>query len=44
MEIFLGFVIIAILLDIEEKLRKMQVKEKSNCLDLSNYFFFSIDY
>lgn len=37
MEIFLGFVIIAILLDIEEKLRKMQVKEKSNCLDLSNY-------
>lgn len=37
MEIFLLFVILAILIDVEEKLRKMQVKEKSNHLDLSNY-------
>ena len=37
MEIVLLFAILAILIDVEEKLRKMQVKEKSNHLDLSNY-------
>lgn len=37
MEVFLMFVILVILIDVEEKLRKMQVKEKSNHLDLSNY-------
>lgn len=37
METVLLFAILAILIDVEEKLRKMQVKEKSNRLDLSNY-------
>lgn len=37
MGIFLMFVILAILIDVEEKLRKMQVKENSNRLDLRNY-------
>lgn len=31
------FVILAILIDVEEKLRKMQAKERSTRLDLSNY-------
>lgn len=37
METVLLFAILAILIDVEEKLRKMQVKEKSKHLDLSNY-------
>lgn len=37
MEIFLGFVIIIILFDIEEKLKKLQAKVKQNHLDIGNY-------
>lgn len=37
MEIFLGLVIIIILIDIEEKLKKLQVKEKQNHLDIGTY-------
>lgn len=37
MEIFLGFVIIFILIDIEEKLKKLQKKENNKHLDLSEY-------
>lgn len=37
MEIVLCFIIIALLLDVDEKLRKMQMKEKSHRIDLSDY-------
>lgn len=37
MEIVLCFIIIALLLDVDEKLRKMQTKEKSHRIDLSDY-------
>lgn len=37
MEIFLGFVIIIILFDIEEKLKNLQAKEKYNHLDIGDY-------
>lgn len=37
MEIFLLMIILVMLFDIEEKLKKMQVKEKKNHLNLSNY-------
>lgn len=37
MGIFLGFVIVILLFDIEEKLKKLQVKEKQNHLNIGNY-------
>ena len=37
MGIFIGFVIVIILIDIEEKLKKLQVKEKQNHLNIGNY-------
>lgn len=37
MEVFLGFIIIAILLDIEEKLKRFQKKEKLGNINLNNY-------
>ena len=37
MGIFIGFVIVIMLIDIEEKLKKLQVKEKQNHLNIGNY-------
>lgn len=37
MEIFIGIVIVIMLIDIEEKLKKLQVKEKQNHLNIGNY-------
>ena len=37
MGIFIGFVIVIMLIDIEEKLKKLQVKEKQNHLNIDNY-------
>lgn len=37
MEVFLSLLILAILFDIEERLKKMQFKEKTSCLNLSSY-------
>lgn len=37
MGIFIGFVIVIMLIDIEEKLKKLQIKEKQNHLNIGNY-------
>ena len=37
MEVFLGFVILIVLIDIEDKLKKMKEKDKKNHFNLNSY-------